>query len=180
MVRVTACVGFVLICTCRGQLRNQDDSGGGRAQARCVVPPMEWTIELTGSGLEQPTVFSYRQLAEMDMVLLENVLRQMSHFPDERGSWRGPSLDALLRQGKIKPGPMNFVLEAMDGYRIDATREDLTSAIVALQDGEGRWLAELGKRRPVLLVVPERPGNYWVWNLRRISVEPSAEPGPTP
>jgi DMSO/TMAO reductase YedYZ molybdopterin-dependent catalytic subunit len=139
-----------------------------------VVPDVEWTIELTGSGLEKPTVFSYRQLAEMEMVLLENVLRQMSHFPDERGSWRGPSLDALLSMSKIKPGAMRFVFEAVDGYRIEAAREDLTSAIVALQDGEGRWLTEVGKRRPVVLVVPERPGNYWVWNLRRITVEPSA------
>jgi DMSO/TMAO reductase YedYZ molybdopterin-dependent catalytic subunit len=145
-----------------------------------VVPDVEWTIELTGSGLEQPTVFSYRQLAEMEMVLLENVLRQMTHFPDDRSSWRGPSLDALLSQGKIKPGAMKFLLEGADGYRIEAAREDLTSAIVALQNGEGQWLTEVGKRRPVLLVVPERPGNYWVWNLRRITVEPSAESGRAP
>jgi hypothetical protein len=140
-----------------------------------MVPSVEWTIELTGSGLEKPTVFSYQQLAEMEMVLLENVLRQMSHFPDERGSWRGPSLDALLSMSKIKSGAMRFVFEAVDGYRIEATHEDLKSAIIALQDGEGHWLAEVGKRRPVVLVVPERPGNYWVRNLRRIVVEPLAE-----
>ena len=68
---------------------------------------------------------------------------------------------------------MTLSFEAADGYRIDCTQDDLKSAILALQDGEGCWLTEVGKRFPLVLVPPEVPGNYWVRNVRRITVEPA-------
>ncbi len=138
---------------------------------------MEWTIELTGSGLEKPTVFAYEQLARMEMRRLDNVLLQMTHYPDRMTCWRGPGLDGLLETARIKAGPMIVTLEASDGYRVCCPLGDLKSAVVALQDGEGRWLAEVGGESPVRLVPPHKTGDYWVSSLRRIMVEPLADPG---
>ena len=136
------------------------------------VPEVEWRLELTGSGLGKPTVFTYEQLAGMEMVRLDDVLMQKSHEPDERTSWQGPSLDRLLEAAEIKPGPQKLTLRAADGYEMDCTLQDMKSAIVALRDGQGRWLAELDAARPLRLVPPHKPGDYWVANLRRVTVEP--------
>jgi hypothetical protein len=136
---------------------------------------VDWTIEITGSGVGKTTVFTYEQLAAMEMIQLDDVLQQKTHFPDERSGWRGVPLDKLLEAAKVKPGPMTFTLEAVDGYRIRATREHLKSAIIALQDGEGRWLAEIGRRRPLKLVPPHATGDFWVRNLDRIVVEPTED-----
>jgi DMSO/TMAO reductase YedYZ molybdopterin-dependent catalytic subunit len=138
---------------------------------------VESTIELTGAGLGKPMVLTFEQLAGMEMTRLDNVLMQKSHEADEITSWRGPSLDALLTAAQIKPGSMTLTLEAADGYAIECSPEEMESAIVALQDGEGRWLAETDETCPIRLVPPKKPGNYWIMNLRRITVEPAA-PGP--
>ena len=136
---------------------------------------MEWTIEITGSGLGKTTVFTYQQFAAMEMTRLDNVLQQKTHFPDETSSWRGVPLDKLFDAVEIKPGPMTFTLEAVDGYQISGTREHLRSAIIALQDGDGRWLTEIGQRRPVKLIPPHATGDYWVSNLVRIIVSPERD-----
>jgi hypothetical protein len=138
-----------------------------------------WNIELAGAGLAEPTVVTYDQLCAMEMTQLDNVLQQKTHFPDEISSWRGVPLDELFRRAKIKPGPMTFTLEAVDGYRITATPADLESAIIALQDGEGHWLTEVGRRWPLKLVPPHATGDYWVRNLVRIMVEPAVPPSGT-
>lgn len=134
------------------------------------------TIELTGPGLEKPMVFTYERLAGMEMTQLDNVVEQKSHYPDETGSWRGPLLATMLATAKIKPGPMMLLLEAADGFTIECTLEDMESAIIAMQDGNGRWLADLDKTRPFKLVPPRKPGNYWVRNLSRITVKPVVDP----
>jgi DMSO/TMAO reductase YedYZ molybdopterin-dependent catalytic subunit len=108
----------------------------------------------------------------MEMTRLENVLQQRTHLPDEVSSWEGPALDLLLARAEIKLGPMLLTVEGADGYMVKREREDLRSAIVALKDGDGRWLAEVGDRRPLRLVPPHTTGNYWVSNVTRITVEP--------
>ena len=149
--------------------RDQDNPRFGRE-----VPPVEWTLKLKGSGLGKPAVFSFEKLAGMEMTRLDKVLMRKTHGPDLLTSWRGPSLEGLLSAAKIKPGPMKVILEAEGGYGVRCTVDDLKSAVVALQDGEGRWLAEVGERAsPIRLVVPERPGNYWVRDLVLIIVEPA-------
>jgi hypothetical protein len=136
---------------------------------------VEWKIEITGSGVGKTTVFTYQQLAAMEMIQLDDVLQQKTHFPDERSGWRGVPLHKLLEMAEIKPGPVTFTLEAVDGYRIQATRDQLESAIIALQDREGRWLAEVGRRRPLKLVPPNATGDYWVRNLNRVIVDLDSE-----
>lgn len=143
--------------------------------SRRQIPGADWQIELAGSGLGRPMVFSYEDLARMPMSRLDNVVQRMTHFPDRRTSWRGPSLDLLFAAAELENGPMKITLEASDGYRIDCKRDDLRSAIVALQDGDGRWLVEVGKRHVLKLVPPHATGDLWVVNLRRIVVEPTGD-----
>jgi hypothetical protein len=169
------CAGLLLTGACLSE------SGGSGTSVQCDVrktreiPRVGATIELTGEGLDKPMVFTYERLARMEILRVENVLQQKTHYPDETSSWRGPSLDAMLAKAKMKSGPMSLVLEGADGFRIECTLEDMESAIIAMQDGSGRWLADLDMTRPFHLVPPRKPGNYWVRNLQRITVTPAAD-----
>lgn len=138
------------------------------------IPPVEWTVAFTGSGLQRPQEFSYRRLATMEMVPLVGVMQHKTHFPDERKSWRGPLLADLFREAGLKPGPMRVTLEAQDGYEKSCPVDDLDSAIIALQDGEGRWLAERG-RVVLVFVPPKMMGDYWIRNLTRVHCAPIGE-----
>ena len=138
---------------------------------------MDWTIELKGSGLERPMVFSYRQLAGMKMTRLENVHMRMTHAPDQTTAWEGPPLDALFAEARIRPGPMTLILEESGGYGKECTLAQAKSAIVAIKDGEGRWLVDLDAQRPLRLILPEMPANYWIRNLALVVVEPAAHAG---
>lgn len=175
-VAVRVCsLGLLVMCACQTDSDERSRVPQRSARAPDAIPPVEWTIELRGSGLEEPRNFTYQELARMEMVHLQNVLQQMTHFPDQTTSWRGPALDGLLAEARIKPGPMVVTFEAADGYRVQCMREELASAIVALQDGEGRWLAAIGTSRPVRLVPPHKTGDYWVRDLRCIIVEPPVD-----
>ena len=139
---------------------------------------MEWTIEVTGTGVEKPTAFTFEQLARMETTRLENVLLQMTHSPDAMTSWEGPTLDSLLEVARVKSGPMTFTLEAIDGYTMECQRGDMDSAVIARKDGQGRWLVELDAAAPVRLVPPHKTGDYWIRNLHRIAVEPTSNSEP--
>lgn len=146
--------------------------------AENTVPQVDWKVELTGSGLTKPTTFTYAQLARREMVQLDNVLMQKTHDENSTNTWRGPALAALLADAGLKPGPMTLTFAADDGYSKDMSLADVSDAIIAMQDGEGRWLAEIDKKCPLLLVPPRKPGDYWVMYLNRITVKPVAEDRP--
>ena len=170
IVRSVLCVGVLVTCGCHRGIRSHSTQ---------EVPRVEWTIELTGSGLGKPIAFTFEQLARMEMTRLDNVLMQKTHGPDEMTSWRGVPLDALLAAAQIKPGPMTVLFEAPDGYKIRCSREELRSAILALMDGSGQWLSELDAAHPIRLVPPDKTGDYWMANPGRITVEPVADAGPS-
>jgi hypothetical protein len=150
--------------------------GGCKEQdgaAASEVPKVKATLELAGSGLGAPTVLTFEQLGNMPMVRLDNVLMRKTHDEDTVTSWEGPALEPLLAAAQIKPGPMRLMLEAEDGYKIEATLEDMKDAIVAMKDGEGRWLLRVDEDCELKLVPPHKPGNFWIMNLVRITVEPA-------
>ena len=169
------CVAGLLLGGCEKNVRSDTANEQRHAASMKEVPDVNWTLELTGSGLGNPTVFTYEQLARMEMTRLADAVILRTHGPDEKGSWEGPALDDLLAAAQIKPGPMIFTLEAADRYNKQATREDLKSAIIALKDGEDRWLAERNPKRPLKLIPPHKAGDYWIRNLSRITVEPAPE-----
>ncbi len=168
VILAVLCAGLPMPFACHHALRN----GGARE-----VPCVDWVVELTGSGLGKPISFPYEQLAQMDAVRLDDVLMLQTHGPDKMTSWRGPSLDGLLRAAELRPGPMKVSIQAADGYTMTCPLEDLESAILGLQDGEGRWLADSDNTRPIRLVPPKKPGDYWIVNPARIIVTPAADAG---
>ena len=121
----------------------------------------------------KPTVFSFAQLAQMELSPLYDVLMQKSHAPDEMTSWQGIRLAALLRATKAKEGALRLEFKAKDGFEMRSTPDVMASALLALKDGKGRWLVDLDEKCPLRLVVPGKPGNYWIMNPIRISVEPA-------
>lgn len=177
VAHAAACL--LIIVGCKKELHSNAPKDRPPAQTKTGIPKVEWTLELTGSGLGKPMVFTFEQLARMEMTRLDNVLMMRTHEADKTISWEGPSLEALLAAAEIRPGPMRLRLEAQDGYGAEATLDDLKSAIVALKDGEGRWLTQTKEPCPVRLIPPTMPGNYWVMCLNRITVEPLAGPSPS-
>lgn len=137
------------------------------------LPYEDWSLELAGSGLGQPTVLTSEQVGRMEMTRLDDVLMRTSRGPDRVTSWRGPALDTVLAAAEVKPGPLKITVTAADGWEVNFTREQLESAIIAVQDGQGRWLAELDETCPLRLVPPNLTANYWLMNVCRISVEPA-------
>ncbi|MCP4594676.1 MAG: molybdopterin-dependent oxidoreductase [bacterium] len=178
--RLLVCVGLSLLLTlgCKKGLHEPAESLESGQPDALVLPDVEWTIELSGAGLGQPRSFTFEQLARMEMVRIDGAMFKKTHEPDERSSWRGPTLASLLEAAKIKPGSAEFTVEAIDGYEFMCMREDLASAIIALQDGAGRWLADVKPGCPVRLVPPDKPGNYWIVNVNRIVVEPVVSAAP--
>ncbi len=136
------------------------------------IPQITWTLELAGSGLASPRSFTFAEMARMPMVNLNEVKQLRSHGPDGVESWRGPALAHLTAEAGIKPGPMTVIVEASDGYQKECTRDDLEYAVVALQTGEGVWLADKTPKRPIKLIPPKKAGDYWIRNVSRITFEP--------
>ncbi len=186
LVPLGMCVGYLAVCGCKKPAGDGQPVDVSRDVARHTasistqaqeppvgeVPKVKHTLELTGPGLGKPTVFTYAELAGMEMTQLDDVLMLKSHEDDEVTGWRGPSLNALLKAAELKPGPMTLTLEAKDGYEAEVSLEDMSEAIIALQDGEGNWLADRDQPCPLRLVPPHKPGNYWIMSLVRITVEP--------
>lgn len=166
------CITLITLCSCAASGRRGEP--GPASGTPKSIPSVDWTVTFTGPGLERPQAFSYQRLAEMDMVPLVDVLQEKSHSPDERRSWRGPALADLFDRMGLRPGPMHVTLMALDGYEKNCTLDELESAIIALQDGEGRWLVEHG-RYVLVLVPPKLTGDYWVRNLSRIHCEPTGD-----
>ena len=133
---------------------------------------MEVKLELTGAGLAKAMTFTFEQLASMKMTELDDVLMRKTYADDETTSWRGPSLESLLGEAGLKPSPMNVTLTAEDGYEVDTALDELADAVVALKDGQGRWLTEVEEGCQLKLVPPHMPGNFWIMNVCRIKVEP--------
>ena len=167
-----ASTGLLILCACA---QTGKDAEPASCERRPDLPPEVrpegLTIELAGSGLERPTVFTLEQLRVMPFTRLDSVIMRRKTAADQVTSWRGPALELLLAEARIKPGPMTLTLEATDGYQMICTREELETAIVALQDGESRWLTDLDAAGTLRLVPPKLTANYWVQDLCRITVE---------
>lgn len=179
-VRMVCWVCVLAAPGCQKEFQRDEAGHQREAGSKEGMPRVEATIELTGPGLSQPRTFAFEQLAAMEMTRIDNVMMLQSHGPDEITGWRGPSLDVLLAAAGVKPGPMVLAFEATDGYGLDTSRQELGPAIVALQDGDGRWLAEIDRTCPLRLVVPDKPANYWIMNLQKITVEPQGGAGVSP
>ena len=138
------------------------------------VPTAQWTLELTGSGLSNPTTWSYAQLAELEKSRASGRMECGTGRVDDLTVWQGPSLETLLTAAGAKPGPLVLSFEAADGFGVRCRREEAAGAVVALRDGKGRWLAEINDEVPLRMISPSQGAKFWIVNLTKIKVEPAA------
>ena len=168
--RSIAAIILAATAGCKDQMDTDPTASSPKRNAVTACPDVDFVLELAGPGLANPRAFTYRELGAMEMVRLDEVLMRKSHEDDETTHWIGPAIGDLLERCGLKEGDMILTLEAADGYEIEASLADMKDAVVALQNGEGRWLVDLDADLPVKLVPPHLPGNFWVMNPTRIHV----------
>jgi hypothetical protein len=132
-------------------------------------PDVDWELEITGD-VATPLTVSYKELAGMTQVDLDEVLMEKSTGEDEVTGWSGVPVAELFDQAGA-PDPFTSVTAlAADGYAIEITSDEIAGAIVGLKD-QGEWIAEVTPDKgPIRLVCPETPGNRWVFQLIELQV----------
>jgi hypothetical protein len=143
------------------------------------APNADWTLTVSGSGVENELTLSYQELAEMEQTELNDILMRKSRGEDQMTSWIGVPVDAILEQAGVKDDASTVTLIAADGYAIEGTLEDLNGAIVALKGehpdtGEMTWLVErpdAADQGAIRLVAPDKPANFWARQLVEIVIE---------
>lgn len=171
--RAAAVAVLMLLGGCGKADVTRSDAGGR-------VPKVEPALDVVGDGVASSVRFTFEQLASMPATRLDNVLMRQSHDEDVMTSWQGVPLAYLLRQARPSSGELRAILEAEDGYQIETTLGEIDDAIIALKDGDGRWLSEADKRCRLRLVAPRKTANFWVANLTRIRLEPPSGTGKSP
>jgi len=135
-------------------------------------PEVEWELVIDGD-VEQSMTYTFQDITELQRARLTDILTRNPENPSEKVSWEGVTLFLLLRE----PGGVDYqsgvtwwaLITLVDGSRHRLSLADLRGAIIALKDGEGKWLAETEKW-PVRLVAPNRPSNDWLWGPVRITI----------
>ena len=133
-------------------------------------PQVDWEISIDGD-VNQSVTYTYQDIVKMPRGQLQDILTQNPENPDERASWKGVTLFQLLQE----PGGVEFevgwsaLITLADGSRHRMTLADLRGALVALQDGQGNWLAETAET-PVQLIAPNKPSSSWLQGPVRITI----------
>jgi len=132
------------------------------------TPKVDWELNI-GGDVGNPVSFTYKELANMDQVDLDEVMMEKSTGEDEVTSWSGVALSDLLAEAEA--GDFSTITAlAADGYAIEVTADEVDNAIVALKDN-GEWIAEVSPDKgPIRLVTPETPANRWVFQLQELQV----------
>jgi DMSO/TMAO reductase YedYZ molybdopterin-dependent catalytic subunit len=134
------------------------------------VPNVDWELTISGA-VSTPVTVTYKELAMMTQLKLDEIMMEKSTGEDEVTSWSGVPLEVLFAQAGVEDFSTVTALAA-DGYAIEITRDELEGAIVALKD-QGEWIAKVTPDKgPIRLVCPQTPGNRWVFQLQEIQVNP--------
>jgi DMSO/TMAO reductase YedYZ molybdopterin-dependent catalytic subunit len=135
------------------------------------APNVEWELAVTGE-VDNPTVFTYKELADLPQVDLTDVLMEKSRGEDEIRSFSGVELALILEMAGAAEGFSSITAIAADGYAIEITPDEMVDGIVALKDHED-WIAKSDpKAGPIRLVFPATPANRWVFQVNEIVVNP--------
>ena len=134
------------------------------------APKVDWELKIAGA-VSTPLTLSYSDLAEMEMVDLNDILMEKSLGEDVVTSWSGVPLETILsRAGAGDYGSITAL--AADGYAIEISRDEAQGAVVALKKS-GEWIvnaADEEGKGPIRLVCPETPANRWVFQLQELQV----------
>lgn len=132
---------------------------------------VDWELSITGD-VATPVTYSFDQLAEMEMVDLDDVLMEKSRGEDEVRSFSGVLLDTLLQNAGATEDYSTITAKAADGYAIEISRDEMVNGIVALKQSN-KWIVdEDPDAGPIRLVFPETPANRWVFQVTEIIVNP--------
>jgi DMSO/TMAO reductase YedYZ molybdopterin-dependent catalytic subunit len=135
------------------------------------APNVEWELEVSGA-VDNPTVFTYKELADMPQVDLTDVLMEKSRGEDEIRSFSGVELAVILEMAGAKEDFSSITAKAADGYAIEITPDEMVDGIVALKDGDD-WIVKSDPNAgPIRLVFPTTPANRWVFQVNGIVVNP--------
>jgi DMSO/TMAO reductase YedYZ molybdopterin-dependent catalytic subunit len=135
------------------------------------APNVEWELAVTGE-VDNPTVFTYKELADMPQVDLTDVLMEKSRGEDEIRSFSGVELAVILELAGATEDFSSITAIAADGYAIEITPDEMVDGIVALKDGDD-WIVKSDPNAgPIRLVFPTTPANRWVFQVNEIVVNP--------
>jgi DMSO/TMAO reductase YedYZ molybdopterin-dependent catalytic subunit len=133
------------------------------------VPEVEWQLTV-GGAVDTETALAFSDLANMEMTLLEGVVKQ-SKSGESTHDYEGVLVSSLLESAGADSVVESITATAADGYAVTVAAADLPAeAMVALKE-DGQWLAEADPDSPIQLVLPGLPGNQWVSQLVSITVE---------
>ena len=132
------------------------------------APQVDWELKISGD-VENPTTFSYQDLAARDEIDLTDILMEKSTGEDEVRSWSGPALEGLLEEAGA--GDISTITAfAADGYAVEISAGELSNAIIALKDN-GEWIPDVSPDKgPIRLVTPDTPANRWVFQITELQV----------
>lgn len=135
--------------------------------ACAITPKVKWDLTITGS-VNEPSTFSYQELASLPQTGLENVMMDRSVDEDEIGSWSGVALDDLFLHAGVSNEFSTLTAVASDGYSITVLPEELEGAIIALKK-DGEWIQIVDPSHgPIRLVCPRTTASRWVYKLKGI------------
>lgn len=133
------------------------------------APKVDWTFSISGD-VSNPVNYTYKDLAAMEMVDLNEVLMEKSRGEDEVRSFSGVDLAMLLEQAGAPEDYSTVTAKAADGYAIEISKDEMVDGIVALKQS-GKWIVDTDPGAgPIRLVFPATPANRWVFQVTEIIV----------
>ena len=137
----------------------------------CGVPNLEWELTISGD-VSNPVTFTFEELANMDLVDLNDVLMEKSRGEDEVRSFSGVSLDSLFEIAGAPDDFSTITIKAADGYAIEISKNEMANGIVALKQSN-KWIVDVEPDAgPIRLVFPSTPADHWVFQVIEIIVNP--------
>ena len=135
------------------------------------APNVEWELTVTGE-VDNPMVFTYKELAALPQVDINDVLMEKSRGEDEIRFFSGVELAVILEMAGAADDFSSITAIAADGYAIEITPDEMADGVVALKDGNDWIVNSDPKAGPIRLVFPTTPANRWVFQLNQVVVNP--------
>lgn len=133
------------------------------------APKVDWELSISGD-VSNPITFTFEELADMEMINLNDVLMEKSRGEDEVRSFSGIPLDSLLEVAGAPDDFSTLTAKAADGYAIEISKDESVDGLVALKQSD-KWIVdEDPDAGPMRLVFPTTPANRWVFQVNEIVV----------
>jgi len=139
------------------------------------VPPSDfqveqWKLVITGKKVEEPESFTYQELLTLSMVKKRVLLICPGFFADY-AEWEGIPLQELLRQVKMEGTYETISVQALDGYTVNFSREEVENHFLLFAVKVNGETLPLEHGFPVRLVAEDLFGSHWVKWITTVSVD---------